>query len=102
MVTTRNSIASCKDSPDKGSRLPLNDAILAYLMYPNLLIPLHCFCPTSLISNTPFLRATFHVYSKVSASDAPLYYLCSSAIGILRARIMPAPLRCGMLPSRKA
>jgi hypothetical protein len=98
---TRNSMASCRAVQARALDCRCYDAILAYLMYPNLLIPLHCFCPTSLISNTPFLRATFHIYSKsLRVCGAPLYYLCS-AVGLLRARIMPAPLRCGMLCSRK-
>jgi hypothetical protein len=99
MVTTQNSMASCRAVQARALDCRSYDAILAYLMYPNLPIPLHCFCPTSLSSNTPFLRATFHVYSKVSVCGAPLYYLCLSSV--FCARIMPAPLHCGMLCTRK-
>jgi len=61
MATIRSSMASFRGrSRPRALGCSSNDAILAYLMYPNLRIALHCFGPTSLIGNTPFSpRATF-------------------------------------------
>jgi hypothetical protein len=75
MVTIQSSIASCRErSRPQAPGFSSNDAILAYLMYPNLRIALHCFCLTSLIGNTPLsLRATF--IQKSPCSSAALYYL---------------------------
>jgi hypothetical protein len=99
MVTIRSSIASCRErSRPQALGCSSNDAILAYLMYPNLRIALHCFCPTSLISNTPFLSVP-----RLFKSLRVLALLCTifDHPYFARALITPAPLYCGMLCSRK-
>jgi hypothetical protein len=84
-------------SRPRAPRCFFDDAILAYLMHPNLRITLHCFGLTSLIGNTPFLSVP-RLFKSLRVWRP---FVLSLTIGILRALNSPVLLRCGMLCSRK-